>query len=625
MCGLPVSIVPHQKGHHAVRLAMLTGLAGALNACAPLPWHPPLPGHVLSENAPPREDKARIPPIVAQSPLPPRPKAAPRVETYSVVVQNVPAKEILFALARDAKLNMDIHPGIDGTVTLNAIDQTLPQLLSRIARQVDMRWELEGPNLAVMPDTPFLRTYRVDYLNMSRDSSGTVSVTTEVTSTAPGSTTGSTASNANNSMTKIENLSKNHFWDNLVLNIKDILRETDKILPEGSSEETEEVTGNVATTGTGAQPAAATSRRSSKGSGQPATAASTLAASPNPAELQNRGTRIVRRTTFREAASVIAHAETGVISVRATSRQHFKIQEFMDQVMGSAKRQVLIEATIAEVRLDNGFQQGIDWAALPTGKTGFGFGQQSSAGATLNQAGSPRFMVNYINANSAVGNVGGIVKLLETFGTVKVISSPKISVLNNQTAVLKVVDNEIYFTIKADTTVSANVASQTTYTTTVNSVPLGFVMNVTPQISDTDAVVLNVRPSISRKIGFVKDPNPGLAAANVESAIPIIRTREMESVLRIENGNIAVMGGLMEDAISNQDDTIPLVNRIPILGNLFSNRNDVTSRTELVVFLRPTIIRDASLNGDYKSLRERMPGKDFFQSNPGLQPVFPGK
>ncbi len=621
MSGLPASKLPPLKGVH---IACTVALAGMLSACGPLPVQPPLPGHVLSENVPPRE--SHIPPIVSQSALPPRPKATPKVETYSVVVQNVQAKEILFALARDAKLNMDIHPGIDGTVTLNAIDQTLPQLLTRIAKQVDMRWELEGPNLAVMPDTPFLRNYKVDYLNMSRDASGTVSVTTQVASSAPGATSGGAPSNANNSMTKIDNAAKNHFWDNLVLNIKDLLRETDKILPEGSSEETEEVTGNVATTGTGATTSAPKASTGKGKTGNAPSAASVLAASPNAAELQNRGTRVVRRTTFREAASVIAHSESGLISVRATARQHGKIQEFMDQVMNAARRQVLIEATVAEVRLDNTYQQGIDWSALPFGSTGFGFAQQSAAGGTLNQTGNARFMMNYINANSAIGNIGGIVKLLETFGTVKVISSPKISVLNNQTAVLKVVDNEIYFTIKADTTQGdTNNKAITTYTTTVNSVPVGFVMNVTPQISDIDAVVLNVRPSISRKIGVAMDPNPALAVANVQSAIPVIRTREMESVLRIENGNIAVMGGLMEDSIQNSDDTVPFVNRIPILGNLFANRNDVTSRTELVIFLRPSIIKDASLNGDYKSLRDRLPGKDFFKNNPGVQPLTPAK
>src|SRR4051812_14280662 len=109
-----------------------------------------------------------IPPPIQSAPVVPKPKPTQRPETYSVVVNNVRAQELLFALARDAKLNVDVHPSVTGNVTLNAIDQTLPQLLTRIARQVDMRYEVDGQNLIVMRDTPFLRNYRVDYLNMSR-------------------------------------------------------------------------------------------------------------------------------------------------------------------------------------------------------------------------------------------------------------------------------------------------------------------------------------------------------------------------------------------------------------------------------------------------------------------------
>ena len=156
-----------------------------------------------------------------------------------MVVNNVRVHELLFALARDAKLNIDIHPGITGTVTLNAIDQTLPQLLNRISKQVDMRYELDGPNLVIMPDTPFLRVYKIDYVNMERDTTGDVSVSAEIaggttTGASGGSTGGGGAAggaSANVSSLKIKNVSNNRFWPTLIGNIKDILHETDKILP----------------------------------------------------------------------------------------------------------------------------------------------------------------------------------------------------------------------------------------------------------------------------------------------------------------------------------------------------------------------------------------------------------
>ena len=109
-----------------------------------------------------------IPPIATRVPPLPEPASTPPVETYRVSVNQVRAQDLLFALARDAKLNIDIHPGISGQVTLHAIDQTLPQLLKRIARQVPMRYELSASSLYVAPDTPYLHTYRVDYLNQLR-------------------------------------------------------------------------------------------------------------------------------------------------------------------------------------------------------------------------------------------------------------------------------------------------------------------------------------------------------------------------------------------------------------------------------------------------------------------------
>jgi general secretion pathway protein D len=184
--------------------------------------------------------------------------------------------------------------------------------------------------------------------------------------------------------------------------------------------------------------------------------------------------------------------------------------------------------------------------------------------------------------------------------------------------VLKVVDNLVYFTVQAQTTTSQSGPAVTTFTTTVNSVPVGFIMSLVPQISDADTVVLNLRPTISRKIGDVADPNPELAKQSVTSLIPVVQTRELESVLRVQSGQVAVLGGLMQDATTNTEDTIPGVYRIPILGPLLSQRRDLNQKTELVIFLRPVVIRDASVDGDYAGYRSLLPGADFFtKPNPG--------
>ena len=516
-------------------------------------------------------------------------------ETYSVVVSNVPVAELLFALARDARLNVDIHPGIIGTVSLNAIDQTLQQLLERIARQADVRWQLDGPNLSVMPDTPFLRTYRVDYVNLQRDATGSTAVTTQLAGSGAGAATG-----GNNSQTRIDNLAHNRFWETIERNLRDILRESDKLLPEGSSETVVERSEQQASSGTGSLAGADAARAGHARSTalHAASAQSVLAASANPATLQQAGSTVVRRATFREAAAVISNPEAGVLSIRATSRQHEKVQEFIDQVTTRAQRQVLIEAAIVEVELNDGYQQGIDWSVVPLGAKGFSLKQRAAGG--ISAPTSSLFELGYLNPTSRIGNLSASVRLLETFGRAKVLSSPKLSVLNNQTAVLKVVDNSVYFSIKAEVTPAVQGAQPlVAYSTTLNTVPVGLVMNVTPQINDSDSVLLNVRPSVSRIVATVADPNPDLARANVANLVPVIRVREMDSVLRIDDGNIAVLGGLMEDTLSKADSRVPGLASLPGVGAMFQDRDDSRRKTELVIFLRATVLRDGDFAGDY--------------------------
>lgn len=605
-------------------------VAASLSACSALPPQKPSAGHLQAEPA--RAENSNIPALVGATAAVQRPKPSAKVETYSVSVRNVPVGELLFALSRDAKLNIDLHPGIEGTVSINAIDQTLQQILTRLSKQVDMRWELNGPNLAIMPDAPFLRTYRIDYVNMARD----MKTKTEVSSQVG---TGSSGGGGGN--TSIESTSKNRFWETLDKNIQDLLRETDKVLPEGSSETVIDRTDQQSNT-TGAIAAAAT--KAAAGAGQ--NAATGVAS-------QQTGNTVVKRSTFREAASVISNPEAGVISVRASSRQHEKIQEFLDQVMGSSRRQVMIEATIVEVALNNQYEQGINWQSLRSirgGTAGFSVarGQLSRANGlttattlttttatgnaasgttgTATSTGSTTqdvvggvtnigkaFLLNYVAPGLGISST---IDLLETFGNVKVLSSPKISVLNNQTAVIKVVDNLVYFTVKSDTTNSTSGPSQTTVTTTPNSVAVGLVMSITPQISESNTVLLNVRPVISRLNGPGKiDPNPSIPA-NIQNIVPEISTREMESMLRLTDGETAVMGGLMSESIDKTTSSVPGFSSLPGIGALFTSHVDVIKKTELVIFLKPIIIREPSIYGDYRNAAGQLPDKEFFSEFP---------
>jgi len=588
------------KPHHLLlfpAIIVTSACTGSKHLNAPI--FQPNKIHIQRKDSPftygdiPQADKRIIP-------LPP-PESSHKVEVYSVVVSKVPVQEILFALARDAKINLGIHPDIQGNITLNAINQTLPQILKRISKQVDMRYEINDGNLFVMPDTPYLKTYPIDYVNMQRDSKGGISNATRLGSigTANAGVTG------NNSNYSIKSSAKNHFWERLESNIKDILRETDKILPQGSSETFTQQHSNTSTTGTGVQ-----ATRSGKKS---VAAKGGIENSPNPAAIAGEGTTVTRLSTFREAASVIANPESGIITVRATGKQHAKIQEFISYVMNNSRRQVLIEATIVEVSLSDQYQQGINWANLSTaGTTGFQLSQAGVGSIAAANTGS-MFTLDYSSNNSGIGAIAASIKLMESFGKVKVLSSPTLSVMNNQTAMLRVVDNYVYFTIHATTVSGTNGApAVTTYSTTSNSVPVGFTMSVTPQINDKDSVLLNMRPSITRLFGYVNDPNPDLAKAGVVSQIPQTQTREMESVIKIENNQIAVMGGLMQDEVNHQNDETPLLSRIPFFGNLFKYRNEKSVKSELVIFLRPIIIKETNLDGSFSQLRDSLPSNNFF-------------
>lgn len=592
----------------------------------------PSTGHIDGDASPQTRQAvpaaADIPkPVKSATYLPP-PTPKVKEQTYSVVVNEVPVKEILFALARESNLNIDIHPAIQGRVTLNAVDQTLPAILERLAKQVDLTYKIENNVLNITPDHPVLRTYKIDYVNMSRDTKGFIGAAAEISSTGQSAltTTGGTTTTAssssggsnNSSRTSVTSESLNRFWESLEKNIKELLAETDKeviIAREGV-------------------PLSAAQEAGAEGVAGAITAALTPAPTAGgTTEAQEREqARAEYKTLF--AANVISNREAGVITVRGTNKQHQKVQEFIDQVMSSAKRQVLIEVTIAEVRLSNTFQTGIDWGRFRNtlNDSGFEFSQSLGSNVSFNsQTGrfvpggqdvfgvtsGSGFIAGYINPAGNLGNIFAAVRLLEKFGDTKVMSSPKLMVLNNQTAVLKVVNNLVYFTVNTNPAItsSGTTVSPATITTTPNTVPVGVVMTVTPQISEGGLVNVNIRPNISKKIGDALDPNPDIARQGLTNPIPIIQVREMESLLQIPSGNIAVLGGLMQDEIVSDKDKVPGLSNVPGIGKVFTGNNIGNSKTELVIFLRATVIPNASLESDeLQGYKQYLPSQQLQQS-----------
>ncbi len=482
-------------------------------------------GHIRTQSAPKVVD---IPELVEQVPVVPEPGKPESRERYTVVVNEVPVKELLFALAREARINVDIHPDITGNVTINAVDQTLPKILKRISGQVALRYEYDGASLSITRDMPYLHTYKVDYVNMSRETGNTNTIATQITSASSGGGSGS-----NNSMTDIKGRSVHHFWETLVENVSAIIG-----VKAGDSSNN----------------------------------------------------------------AVVAASESGLLTVRANASQHVAVQAFLDLSLASVKRQVLIRVMIAEVTLNENYQAGVDWALITRdGKAGFDITSTTLTSRPVGVESS--FVLSYVDPNlSRDERLIATVRLLDEFGDTRILSSPQLMVLNNQTAILKVVENIVYFEVDAELTPSTVAGGEpvTSIDTTAQTVPVGIVMAVTPQISAGGEVVLNVRPTISSVARFVNDPNPEIRVGSDGQANPVpqIQIREMESILRLQDGQIGVLGGLMQNRRADDDKGLPGLKKLPLIGVLFKERTINDQKTELVIFLQPLIVNTPSIETD---------------------------
>lgn len=565
--------MPGRFASIALGLAVLL-LAG----CVPPPAFDTSPGHItrpVAETLPPPPAPVRAAPVL------PAPRPAAAAPTYTVVVNDVPVKDLLFSIARDTQYNIDLHPGISGNVSLNAVQEPLPAILDRIARQANLRYEMNGRTVSVMPDTPYAKTYSVNYVNVARTTTSSVGVAAQIASTGDvgtpttasgaGSTTGS---GGNSSTTTVASQSNNDLWNVLADNIRTILAGT-RAVTQSSEQRTARLEAERAARAERLSQAEAASKA---GAGAAGLFTAAFANQPAP----------------NAQHDVAINPVAGTVTVLGTARQQELVQQYLDRVMQAAQRQVLIEATIVEVSLKDQYRAGIDWTRALQGAVGWSIQTATRGGETaLGDTLQPFMTATYTGSHG----ITAAIDLLESYGRTRILSSPKLMALNNQTALLKVVDNLVYFTVKADTTSTANVGTTTTFTTTPQTVSVGIVMSMTPQINDTGRVSLTVRPTISRNVGFVRDPNPAIPA-NIPNQVPVIQIREMESLLQVQSGQTVVLGGLIQEDSSNARDGVPGLSRPEGVGALFGQHERTSSQTELVIFLRPIVIANPTLESD---------------------------
>jgi MSHA type pilus biogenesis protein MshL len=566
---------------------VMTGLALAslvlASGCVPpqafdtSPDHITRPGPAAVPASPPPAPVKAVPAL-----SPPKPSAA--VPTYTVVVNDVPVKDLLFSIARDTQYNIDLYPGISGNVSLNAVQEPLPAILDRIARQADLRYEINGRTVSIMPDTPYVKTYTVNYVNVTRNTTSSVGVAAQIASTGGGigagtGTTGASTSTGNSSTTTVASQSNNDLWTVLADNIRTILAGTRAV-----TQSNEERAARLATEKAERAERVAEAEAASKAGAGAASLFSTAFANQPTGDGKN---------------DVAVNPTAGTVAVLGTSKQQELVQQYLDRVMQSAQRQVLIEATIVEVTLKDQYRAGIDWSKALQGTTGWTINTLGGGTNALAGALTPFIQATY--TNSGTNGFTAAIDLLESFGKTKVLSSPKLMALNNQTALLKVVDNLVYFSVQSQQGVLSSTGTPlqpTTFTTTAHTVPVGVVMSVLPQINENGMVSLTVRPTISRQVGSVDDPNPALKLADVKNSIPVIQVREMESLLQVRSGQTVILGGLIQDDNNNARDGIPGLSRPEGIGAVFGQHERINKQTELVIFLRPTVVSNPTLDSD---------------------------
>jgi len=508
-------------------------------------------------------------------------------ERFNVAFNNVPAQQFFVSLVAGTRYNMLVHPEVAGNITANLRDVTMVEALDAIRELYGYDYRIDGTRIYIRPLTIQTRMFQVNYLTAQRLGMSNL----RVSSTSVADVAGNN-NNSNNNNNQQNNNQDNGQGNN---SQGGRVRDASNVLTRTESDFWKELKLSLETLVGGKE-----------------------------------GGR-----------SVVISPQSGVIVVRGMPDELRAVDRYLKATQLSVERQVILEAKILEVELNSGFQSGINWAAFGTGnnhKISGGVVQPGTGLAALPRNGGRDSTVDpigntvsglvaasgrtLVNAGEAGGtlfgmafqtsNFAALISFLESQGTVHVLSSPRITATNNQKAVLKIGTDE-FFVTGVSTTTTTNSAGNGTVSPNVTLQPFfsGVVLDVTPQIDEHGNILMHVHPSVSQVSTVNKSVNLGSTLGALNLPLASSTTSEFDSLVRGQDGKVVAIGGLMRQATTSDRSGVPGVGGLPVIGNLFSNRQEVMQKRELVVLIKPTIIEgEASWSEDLLNAESRIKNLD---------------
>jgi MSHA biogenesis protein MshL len=483
---------------------------------------------------------------------------------FDVAVTDAPARTFFEGLADGTPYNIVLEPGVGGTVTLTMKHVTILEVLDAVREAYGYDYRRMPSGFVIVPPAMQTRMFQVNYIDLERRGTSR----TRVASGQVGQSSSSTGIQGTGQSTDTQGQSSLSEPPGLVFGKGGSGHDGDRI---------REITG---------------------------TSVSTRSSSDFWHDLETSLHGLVGSDGGR---AVVLNSQSGLVAVHATPRELRDVAAFLEKIQEISVRQVIIEAKIVEVELSSGFQAGINWAAIAQSGSrtisGFATGPQMGFGSNnlLNQPSTPVTVGPGNPITSTVSNtLGGAfalavntssfntyVELLATQGKTHVLSSPRVSTLNNQKAVIKAGSDEYFVTgVSTNTIVGSAAASGSN----LDLAPFfsGVALDVTPQVSAEGEIILHIHPTVSD----VTQKTLSVTYANATNSLPLAfsQVRESDSVVKAKSGQLIVIGGLMRTSRTDQDYRIPVLGDIPVLGNLFRSRQKTEERTELVILLRPIVV-----------------------------------